>query len=138
MVGVAFGQIQGKTLLALSEYAVRITPWRMMLIEGDCPDLPGLIKDAADPLLRVTACTGAPGCTQALQPTRGLARDLAPRVPKGQHLHVSGCAKGCAHPGVADVTLTATVAGFDLIRDGRAADAPHRVNITSTTPFKVF
>ena len=138
MAGLAFGQIQGETLLALSEYAVRITPWRMILIEGDCLDLPGLISDAADPLLRVTACTGAPGCSQGLQPTRDLARNLAPLVPIEQHLHVSGCAKGCAHPGVAHVTLTATVAGFDLIRDGRAADAPHVVNITSTVPYKVF
>ncbi|MBC7740538.1 MAG: precorrin-3B synthase, partial [Candidatus Saccharibacteria bacterium] len=125
IVGVAFGQVRAETLLALSEYAVRITPWRMLLIEGDCPDLPGLIRHAADPLLRVTACTGAPGCSQGLQPTRDLARDLASQVPLGHHLHVSGCAKGCAHPGVADVTLTATRAGFDLIRGGRAADVPH-------------
>jgi precorrin-3B synthase len=39
-------------------------------------------------------------------------------------LHVSGCAKGCAHPGVAPLTLVATSAGFDLIRDGSASATP--------------
>ncbi len=69
----------------------------MILIAGHVAH-PDLITDPADPRLRVTACTGAPGCPQALQPTRDLARTLAPQVPQGQHLHVSGCAKGCAHP----------------------------------------
>jgi precorrin-3B synthase len=55
-------------------------------------------RPGADPLRRVFACTGAPGCLQAHQPTRDLARALAPLVPKGAVLHVSGCAKGCALP----------------------------------------
>ena len=48
--------------------ALRLTPWRMLLVEGDSTLalLPGLILDPADPRLRVGACTGAPGCTQAL------------------------------------------------------------------------
>ncbi len=137
MVGFAFGQVRAEILFALSDCAVRITPWRMILIEGGGPDVSGLISDASDPLLRVTACTGAPGCAQALQQTRTLARDLAPLVPLGQHLHISGCAKGCAHPGVADVTLRATAAGFDLIRAGRASDASQEVFTTATNLFKV-
>jgi precorrin-3B synthase len=37
-------------------------------------------------------------------------------------LHVSGCAKGCAHPGVAALT----VIGPDrLVVQGRAGDTPH-------------
>ena len=40
---------------------------------------PGLITDPDDPLLRVTACTGAPGCPQASVETRALARRLATR-----------------------------------------------------------
>jgi precorrin-3B synthase len=94
----------------------------MLLVEGPGPHHLGLITDATDPRLRVTACTGAPGCPQALQPTRDLARALAPQVPPGQHLHVSGCAKGCAHPKPADLCLVATASGFDIIPNGRAQD----------------
>ena len=123
MFGLEFGQMTAETLAVLADFPIRITPWRMILIEGDVPALPGFITDPADPRLNVTACTGAPGCPQALQPTRDLARRLAPQVPAGQHLHVSGCAKGCAHPAPADLTLTATPQGFTLIRNGRATDA---------------
>ena len=129
LVGFEFGQIHAETLLALAGFgALRVTPWRMLLIEGadSAPKLPGLISRHDDPMLRVVACTGAPGCLQAKQPTRSLARDLAPHVPEGTILHVSGCAKGCAHPGPAFRTLTAQVHGFDVIRDGRAGDAAHR------------
>ena len=138
MMGIAFGQLRAEVLLELSDHALRITPWRMILIEGmtAVPDLAGLICEAHDPLLRVTACTGGPGCPQALQPTRDLARALAAEVPVGRHLHVSGCAKGCAHPEVADVTLTGTQGGFDLIRGGRASDPPTARYSTATNPFK--
>ncbi len=135
LVGFDFGQIGAETLAELANCPIRITPWRMILIEGAAaaPDLPGLITAADDPMRRVTACTGAPGCPQALQATRDLARRLAPDVPEGQHLHVSGCAKGCAHPGPASVTLTGTAAGFDLIRQGRASDQGQPL---ATNPFK--
>ena len=62
-----------------------------------------------------TACTGAPACPQGQGDTRTLARQLAPLLPKGRALHLSGCAKGCAHPAPADLTLTATGQGYDLI-----------------------
>jgi precorrin-3B synthase len=126
MVGLAFGQIRAGDLAALAAIGpLRTTPWRMLLIEGAVamPSLAGLVTTPSDPLRRVVACTGAPGCLQALQPTRDLARHLAPSLPEGMLLHVSGCAKGCAHPAVADMVLVATEAGFDLIRNGKA-DAP--------------
>lgn len=110
LLAVEFGQMHADTLAALADIApLRLTPWRMLLLEGcdTVPDLPGLITDPGDPLLRVHACTGAPACPQGLGPVRDLARQLAPSVPSGQRLHVSGCAKGCAHPGVADITLVA-------------------------------
>lgn len=126
LVALAFGQMQADTLAAVAAlgHDLRPTPWRMLLLEGArrVPDLPGLIADPADPLLRVVACTGAPGCPQGLDATRPLARRLAPLVPAGGLLHVSGCAKGCAHPGAAPLTLTATGAGFAVIRAGRAGD----------------
>lgn len=126
LVALEFGQITPDTLAALGP--LRLTPWRMLLVEGAraMPDLPGLILDPADPRLRLRACTGAPGCPQAHAATRTLARDLAPMLPPDAILHVSGCAKGCGWPRMADVTLTATARGFDLIKNGRAFDTPIR------------
>lgn len=129
LVGAAFGQMRAETLAALAESgSIRLTPWRMLLIEEAVamPELPGLVTHADDPLLRVAACTGAPGCPQAFQPTRDIARALAPLVAgaasgEGVLLHVSGCAKGCAHPAPAPLTLVGMATGFDLVRDGDAA-----------------
>jgi precorrin-3B synthase len=134
LVGFDFGQVPADILHALSGFgALRVTPWRMLLIEGAsvAPDLPGLITRAHDPMLRVIACTGAPGCLQAAQPTRPLARALARHLPAGVVLHVSGCAKGCAHADPAALTLTAQANGFDLIRDGRAGDMAERRGLTA-------
>lgn len=137
LVALEFGQMRAEALATLAELGpLRLTPWRMLLIEGAdrTPTLPGLITDPADPLLRVTACTGAPGCPQALSPTRPLARALAPALPQGALLHVSGCAKGCAHPGKAPVTLVATGPDrFDLIRRGRACDPPLATGLSAET-----
>lgn len=130
LVALAFGQIDAGAFSALARHGgLRLTPWRMVLVEGAdaAPEVPGIITDPADPLLRVVACTGAPGCPQGLQPTRPLARVLAPLVPAGQVLHLSGCAKGCAHPAPAPLTLTATAAGFAVIRDGAASAPPQQV-----------
>ncbi|MBL4929730.1 precorrin-3B synthase [Fuscibacter oryzae] len=137
LVGLAFGQTDPVTLTALAALGpLRLTPWRMLLVEGlrAMPDLTGLITVSNDPMLRVVACTGAPGCLQAHQPTRDLASRLAPHVPQGSLLHVSGCAKGCAHPGPAALTLTATPRGFHLIRRGAASATPALPDLNPVTP----
>ncbi|PTX42802.1 precorrin-3B synthase [Gemmobacter caeni] len=125
LVALAFGQMQAATLEALAAtcHDLRLTPWRMLLLEGAValPTIAGLITDPQDPALRVIACTGAPACPQALAATRSLALQLAPLVPQDGTLHVSGCAKGCAHPAPAPLTLTATATGFAVIRNGRAS-----------------
>lgn len=135
LVALAFGQMRAETLhhLAALGHDLRLTPWRMLLIVGavEVPEIPGLITDPADPILRITTCTGAPGCPQALGDTRQLARQLAPHLAATQSLHLSGCAKGCAHPAPADLTLTATGQGYDLIRHGSAHDTP---SLTGLTP----
>lgn len=127
LLAFAFGRMQAETLAALAALGpLRVTPWRMLLVQGlrQLPDLLDVIRAAGDPIRRVEACSGAPACLQGLAPVRDLARRLAPQVPPGKRLHVSGCAKGCAHPGRADITLVATAAGFDLIRNGTAAAQP--------------
>jgi precorrin-3B synthase len=125
LVGVEFGQIGAQSLAAIADLgALRITPWRMLLIEGldATPNLAGVITRRDDPMLRVVACTGAPRCPQALQATRPLARALAPYVGETDLLHVSGCGKGCAHSGASAITLVGRADGFDLIRNGRVDD----------------
>ena len=131
LVGLEFGQIAAVSLASLG--AMRLTPWRMLLLEGVQvrPDLPGLITKADDPLLRVVACTGAPGCPQGLQPTRDLARGLARHVPMGRLLHVSGCSKGCAMPKTPAMTLVGQSDGFGFMRVGLASDAPHLTGLTA-------
>ncbi len=128
VVGVAFGQMPHSVLhhLAACAPALRMTPWRMILAEG-MREMPGdadLITEADDPALRVIACSGAPRCREAHADTRALAAVLAPHIAPDAKLHVSGCAKGCAHSGSATITLVATRDGFDLIRGGSTRDAP--------------
>lgn len=121
-----FGQITPAALRHLAIGPLRLTPWRSVIVEGVAAlaPHPDLIDDAADPVLRVVACTGAPGCAAASVATRQLARDMAPLVPPGALLHVSGCAKGCAHPRPARLTLTGRAGAYDLIARGRPDAAP--------------
>ena len=136
LLGFEFGQATAAQIAVIARFApaFRITPWRMVLAEGvvAVPAIDGVLTDATSPLARVFACTGAPGCPQALQPVRPLARALAPHVPHGAILHVSGCAKGCAHPGPAAVTLTATADGFDLAFHAKAGDKPAATGLSAT------
>lgn len=137
MVAFEFGQMQDETLSALAQIGpLRVTPWRMLLIEGidTLPAIAHVITDPDNPLLRVVACTGAPGCPQGLFATRPLARSLCALLPPGERLHVSGCAKGCAHPGETDLTLVGRPGGtVDLIRTGTAADAPDVTGLDPAT-----
>lgn len=123
--GVPFGRVDTRTLMAASALAMRITPWRVLLLEGAFPEpVAGLIDDAADPLLRTDACPGAPDCPQATVETRELARCLAPAI--AGHLHVSGCEKACARSRPADVTVTGRAGLYDLALD----DKPFRPTLT--------
>jgi precorrin-3B synthase len=125
--GAAFGRIDAGALARLitdsGAGALRVTPARSLVLEGGTPvSDTGFITQPDDPLLRADACPGAPFCASATVETRALARRLAPLI-RGS-LHVSGCAKGCARAGAADVTLTGRDGAFDLVREGAAWDAP--------------
>ena len=137
LAAFAFGQIEAETLSVLAETGpIRLTPWRMVLVEGAAgvPPLPGLVTDPQSPLLRTSACTGAPGCPQALIETRKLARRLGAALRPSESLHVSGCAKGCAHPGAATFTLVGQPDGkVAFIRDGTCRDAPHLPGLDPAT-----
>jgi len=137
-VAAAFGALSAAGLARIARAAdgpVRLTPFRMLFLpnapdDGALRAIPGLILRPDDPLLRVTACVGAPRCAEAGGPTRTAARALAPHVPAAAHLHVSGCAKGCARPGPATFTLVARADGFDFVAGGAPQDAPGARGLT--------
>ncbi len=87
-----------------------------------------LILDANDPRLRIAACPGAPACNKATMETRATATALAQVIARapgsGLLLHISGCAKGCAHPARAPYTIIADSGTYALIHNGRAGDTP--------------
>ncbi len=125
--GAPFGQIQANALAGLmtstGAKALRVTPWRLFLLEGGAP-IPddAFVFEPDDRLLTTDACAGAPFCPQAQVETRAVARALAPRLTGS--LHVSGCAKGCARQSPASVTLVGRNGRFDLVKHGRAGDEP--------------
>ena len=125
-VALPFGQMHAAILQQLATAPLRLTPWRSIIVEGSSivPRHDGLITNPDDPILRVAACTGAPGCMQATVRTRDLARRLAPLVPPGRVLHVSGCAKGCARPKLSELTLVGAPSGYGLVVNGAANSLP--------------
>lgn len=122
--GLPFGRIDATSLAAFMRTsgatAIRVTPWRTLIVEGGAPGVMLDREHAAT--VRVDACVGAPACPQASVATRDLAIRLAPHV--AGRLHVSGCAKGCARSAPADVVLTGRGGRFDLGFVARAGDPP--------------
>jgi precorrin-3B synthase len=85
----------------------------------------GLSTDPRTPWASIHACVGVEGCLRADMDVRSTARAVAaalgPAARRGQHIHVSGCARGCAWPRRADLLLLADGrGGFDLRRDADA------------------
>jgi precorrin-3B synthase len=145
-VGLPFGVADPTTLAALADVSerfgdgtLRVTPWRVLAIPGVTePDAVheaivalGLIAVPTDPRVRMFACPGQPACTSATVTTRGDAMQLAALGLAGT-LHVAGCAKGCAHPTPADVTLVGEAGLYDVVLGGRTIDAPTWRGVTVT------
>ena len=141
-----FGQLSALQLGTLASLAERLgdgtlrtTPWRTLLLPGvtpcqvvalrDAALAAGLIADPGDPRLNLVTCPGRPACPRAPVATHRDAEWLAARALPGL-LHLSGCAKGCAHPAPAPFTLVGTPGGYALVRDGRAGDRPEASGLT--------
>ena len=88
----------------------------------------GLSGDARNPANRIAVCAGVGGCASAFYRTREVAAILVAETPSlldGSHaLHLSGCAKGCAHPGPAPIALVGTPIGYGLVVNGSASAEP--------------
>ncbi len=142
---LAFGQGEVDLLDRLAELSeqhgdgvLRLSPWRSVALArvGSAAEAVlaaaarlGLIVAATDPRLAVTACTGAPRCLSA---TVNVQSDAAILAARGWHgaIHLSGCAKGCAHPAAAPITLVGRAGRYDLVRHGRADAAPERTGLS--------
>lgn len=134
-----FGKVHARDLIGfisdVDATDVRLAPHHSLLLlcgARACADAAlavarkhGFVVDADDPRRAVSACAGAPSCASAYIPARQIGALVAGRLPGS--IHVSGCAKGCAHPSPADFVLTGTATGLAIIRNGRAGDAPQAV-----------
>jgi precorrin-3B synthase len=143
-VGLAFGHAQAETLAELARMAktngagwARPAPGRALLLgplnqanamaaTREAEKL-GFIVEAADPRRRIAACPGAPACAHGLIAARALAAEIARHVPlsgDGIAIHISGCAKGCAHQKSAPLTIVGTAQGCGIVRNGSAQSMP--------------
>jgi precorrin-3B synthase len=141
-VALAFGHAHADALCELARIdalhgvrAVRPAPGRALLLIGvaqtDATALAaealGFVTRADDLRLRIVACPGKPACASGLIAARALATEVAPHLPpRSATIHISGCAKGCAHPAAAALTVVGTERGCGIVRNGSARAAPLR------------
>ncbi|MCJ2123987.1 precorrin-3B synthase [Methylobacterium sp. J-077] len=115
---------------------IRLSPARgFVLLPLQAPSPAGLMALAEDfivapddPRRSVAACTGAPACASGSTPTlkdaARLAEIFAPLAADGRSAHVSGCTKGCARPGPADLTLVGRNGSYGAVIGGAPGDKP--------------
>ncbi|TDQ84588.1 precorrin-3B synthase [Dongia mobilis] len=111
--------------------AIRLTPWQSLLLPSVAAETAdtvlaslgrlGLVTDAAAPLAAMIACAGNTGCASGLADVKAdalhLAGLLAERQVPVSGLHLTGCAKSCAAPRPASITLLALAPGrYDVFR----------------------
>jgi len=142
VLALPFGRCDADALTRIAGWAerfgdgeVRLSPWRGIVLPAvrrqDLGTLislaagAGLITEPDDPRLAVFACPGRPDCANASVMTRHDAARLAiaarPLLRTGAGIHVSGCAKGCAHPGPAALTLVGDNGAYAVVVEG----SPH-------------
>jgi precorrin-3B synthase len=150
-VALPFGRMDSAALEHLATVAsrhgatgLRLTPWRVILVVGLSADAAdamraemhthGFILAADDARLHVAACPGAPSCNSGTTPVQPdatrFSRLFTDLAPSGTVLHVSGCAKGCAHASSARFTLVGNAGRYELIENGTAGDAPVAVDLS--------
>jgi precorrin-3B synthase len=154
-IGLAFGHSDAITLERLvnaakdaGAYGIRTAPGRVLLAVGAEPDAApslaanaerlGFIVHARDPRRYIEACAGAPICasgeisTRALGPAVGAAAGSL--LDGSLVVHLSGCAKGCAHRGTAALTIVGRGGDCGVILDGSTLDAACGTIAVETVP----
>jgi precorrin-3B synthase len=143
--GLAFGHTDAPALSQLIDTVkdggtsgIRTAPGRVLLIIGlESAALPtvtaaavrlGFIVRPDDPRRYLAACAGKPLCGSAQVETRAHAAEVAsaaaPLLDGSLSIHLSGCAKGCAHAQKAALTIVGDRAGVSIVVNGRACDPP--------------
>jgi len=121
---VPLGRLDAATLAAvaaLTDHSLRLSPGRGVVVtdvaEDDAQALAdhldglGLVTDPDHPANTVVACVGSRGCASGnvdtLTDADALIEALVAQPVEGRprSVHVSGCEKGCAHPGRTEWTL---------------------------------
>jgi precorrin-3B synthase len=144
-LGLAFGHAAASSLEHLADAAaaagargLRTAPGRIVLAIGVAPgalqafmagaERLGFIVRANDPRRFVVACAGAPICASAHIAARALAPQIAaacaPALGERFTIHVSGCAKGCARPAPATLTVVGSAEGCGIVADSTARATP--------------
>ncbi|TKT55213.1 precorrin-3B synthase [Rhizobium sp. LC145] len=143
-IGPAFGQASAEDLMGLCEEAMRlgVNSVKPALdhsllffgLRAACEALAayagngGFIVSPADSRSHIAVCSGRPACRSASFATHDVAATAAAECAGlfdgSFRLHVSGCAKGCAHPQPTALSLSGAAAGFSFIADGKAGDRP--------------
>jgi precorrin-3B synthase len=142
-IGLPFGQIEASRLAGFCREAeafgvreFRLAPGRALLaiapdaaacsVLQDIAPRYGFIGDAGDTRLCIAACPGSPACASGHMAARAIAEQFAALgtglFDNSLSLHVSGCAKGCAHPAQADLTFVGHPDGVGLVIEGKASD----------------
>ncbi|UVK36360.1 precorrin-3B synthase [Mesorhizobium sp. AR10] len=144
-IGLPFGSMPaGKIIdltqraLALGATEIRLAPGRALLFLALAPAASqslqhaaatlGFVTNAADLRTRIAACPGTPACASGRIATRDIAETIATDnrdiFDSSFTLHISGCAKGCAHPGPAPLTLVGGENGAGLVVNATAKALP--------------
>jgi precorrin-3B synthase len=145
-IAPAFGQASARLLAELARagadrglHGLCAAPGRALLLRGldqggavalgAAAERLGFIVRSNDPRRRIAACPGKPACASGRIAARVLAGELARRLPasaQGIDVHISGCAKGCAHPASAAVTVVGSERGCGIVEHGSARSTPRR------------
>ena len=149
-LGLPFGRITAGDFADLASSAasmgahdLRLTPWRAILIpvpsvgrarscRRNWTDVHSFwiprTRDAASPPVRAPLPANGPrrGCG-TMPPT---LRPPSPGIRSDTVIHISGCAKGCAHPCPAAVTLVGRDGRYDLVRNDVASGSPAERGLT--------
>ncbi|MBZ9856780.1 precorrin-3B synthase [Mesorhizobium sp. CA13] len=142
-IGLPYGSMPADKIIDLTKNAltlgtseIRLAPRRALLFLGQPPAANlslqhtaaalGFVTSPTDPRTRIAVCPGAPACASGRIATRDIAEAIATENADSLDftLHVSGCAKGCAHPGPAALTIVGGENGAGLVVNATAKALP--------------
>ncbi|TPL97617.1 precorrin-3B synthase [Mesorhizobium sp. B2-3-10] len=142
-IGLPYGSMPADKIIGLAQKAlalgtseIRLAPGRALLFLGqpteanqslqDTAATLGFVTSPTDPRTRIAACPGAPACASGRIATRDIAEAIATENADilDFTLHVSGCAKGCANPAPAALTIVGGENGAGLVVNATAKALP--------------